>query len=64
MPSWDTPNIGPRPLDGAAARGHVEVVRLLLNRGAKPELMTLEGDERAKLAPAVRDLLEGRARQP
>jgi hypothetical protein len=64
IPSWDTPNIGPRPLDGAAARGHVDVVRLLLDRGAKPELMTLDDEERAGLAPAVRELLGMPARQP
>lgn len=34
MPSWDTPNIGPRPLAGATIGGHQNVLRLLLDRGA------------------------------
>jgi ankyrin repeat protein len=64
MPSWDTPDIGPRPLDGAAEAGHVAIVRLLLGRGAKTELMTLDADERAKLRPEVRELLPVPSTQP
>ena len=57
MPSWDTPDIGPRPLDGAAAGGHADVVRLLLDRGANPKSMTLDAEDRAKLAPAIAAML-------
>lgn len=57
MPSWDTPDIGPRPLAGAAIGGHADVVRLLLDRGADPKLLELDDDERAKLTPEIRALL-------
>ena len=57
LPSWDTPNIGPRPLQGAAVNGHADVVRLLLDRGAKPELIELDEDEQAKLTPEIRRML-------
>ena len=57
MPSWDTPDIGPRPLDGAAARGHVDTVRLLLDRGADSKLMTLDDDDWSKVKPEIRRML-------
>jgi ankyrin repeat protein len=60
VPSWDTPDIGPRPLDGAAANGHAGIVRLLLERGAKSELMTMNDEERGKLTPEISGLLKAR----
>lgn len=57
LPSWDTPDIGPRPLEGAAIGGHVAVARLLLERGADPALLKLDDQEWAKLSPEIRDLL-------
>ncbi len=57
VPSWDTPNTGPRPLGGAAVAGHADMVRLLLDRGAKPTLLELDDDERVKLSPEIRKLL-------
>jgi ankyrin repeat protein len=57
LPSWDTPDIGPRPLAGAAIAGHADVVRLLLERGADPALLELDEEEWAQLTPEIRKLL-------
>ncbi len=57
MPSWDTPNIGPRPLEGAATGGRADVVRLLLDRGADPKLLDLDEQQWAKVSPEIRKLL-------
>jgi ankyrin repeat protein len=57
IPSWDTPDIGPRPLDGAALNGHTETVQLLLQRGADPKLMTLEDDQWHKVNQDIRQIL-------
>jgi hypothetical protein len=48
---------GPRPLEGAALGGHVEVVRLLLERGADPALVDLSESDWEKVPADVRRLL-------
>ena len=57
VPSWDTPDIGPRPLAAAAIAGQADVVRLLLDRGANPALVELDEEEWADLTPQIRKLL-------
>jgi ankyrin repeat protein len=57
IPSWDTPDIGPRPLDGAALNGHAETVQLLLQRGADPKLMTLKDEDWQKVNEQIRQML-------
>jgi ankyrin repeat protein len=64
LPSWDTPDIGPRPLEGAAERGHEAVVRLLLERGADPKLIELSDEEWTKVRPEIRALLRSATTAP
>jgi ankyrin repeat protein len=57
MPSWDTPDIGPRPLEGAAEMGNLAIVKLLLERGADPSLITFDEDDWAGISPEIRALM-------
>lgn len=58
VPSWDTPDIGPRPLEAAATQGHSDVVKLLVDRGADASLITFDEKDWPKVTLEIRAMLQ------
>ncbi len=62
IPSWDTPNVGPRPLQAAALKGYIAIAKLLIEHGAKPSLLELHEDDEQRLTSEMRALLKTTAK--